>query len=178
MTEPNAAWSTPQPSPPTATGVVTISLLPAQIVSLVGGLLIVVGAWLDWVRADRESGLAFGLNAYDIPARFLLRDSGFIANRSGPTIGWLVLLLGIACIVAALTRAIAMLSLPAGVAALALAVWYALRLRNFVDNFGGFGPSFGEALGVGTIVVGIGGIVAAVGGVLSLTKRAPAAASS
>lgn len=170
---PETQWIESQTTAPSsASRGITITLLPGQLVALAGGILIVVGAWLDWVRPDREFGLALGFNAYDVPARFLFRDSGFVVNRGGPTIGWLVLLLGIASIVTALTRAITMLAMPAGVAALALAVWYALRLRNFVDNFGGFGPSFGDALGFGVIVVAIGGIVAAVGGVLSLTMRA------
>jgi hypothetical protein len=173
MTEPSAGWSTPAPSaPPTGAAGVTVTLLPPQLVSLIGGVLIMIGAWLDWVRPDRESGLAFGLKAYDVPARFLLRDSGFISNRGGPTIGWLVAIVGIAGIVVALTRPLTMLALPVGVAALAIALWYALRLRDFVRNFGGFGPSFGEALGFGAIVVAIGGIIAAVGGIMSLTGRA------
>jgi hypothetical protein len=170
---------TQAPEPPAvtaraATPGVTITLVPGQIVSLAGGVLVMVGAWLDWVRPDREFGPAFGLNAYDVPARFLFRDSGFALNRGGPTIGWLVAILGVVCIVAALTRVVAFLALPAGVGALALAVWYALRLRDLVQNFRGFGPSFGDALGFGSIVVGIGGIVAAVGGILSLTTRAAA----
>jgi len=175
MTEPNAGWSTTPSPPPTRAAGVTISLLPGQVVSLAGGVLVMVGAWLDWVRPDRDFGPPFGLSAYDVPARFLFRDSGFAVNRGGPTIGWLVAIVGVVCIVAALTRVIAMLALPAGVAALALAVWYALRLRNLVDNFGGFGPSFGDALGLGVIVVGLGGIVAAIGGILSLAARPPSA---
>jgi len=156
---------------------VTITLLPAQLVALAGGVVILVGAWLDWVRPDRRFGPAFGLNAYDVPIKFLLRDSGLFANRGGPAIGWLIALLGLGCIVAALVRPISLLALPGGLAALGLAAWYALRLRNFVEPFGDFGPGFGDALGLGAVVVALGGVAAAVGGILSITSR-PAVASS
>lgn len=163
----------PQPSP----GGVTITLLPAQLVALAGGVLILVGAWLDWFRPDREFGPAFGLNAYDVPVKFLFRDSGLFASRSGPAIGWLIALVGLGCIVAALVRPVSFLALPGGLAALGLAAWYALRLRHFVDPFGDFGPGFGDALGLGAVVVALGGVAAAVGGILSIRSR-PAVASS
>ena len=66
--------------------------------------MILVGAWLDWFRPDREFGPAFGLNAYDVPVKFLFRDTGLFLNRGAPTIGWLLLLVGLACVVAALAR--------------------------------------------------------------------------
>jgi hypothetical protein len=162
----------PRPS----SGGITITLLPPQLVALIGGVLVFVGPWLDWFRPDREIGSPFGLNAYDVPAKFLFRDSGIFLNRGGPALGFLIALVGLACIAAALARPMTVLALPAGAVAFVIAVWYALRLRDFVDPFGDFGPGFGDALGLGTIVVAIGGIVATVGGILSLTSR-PAVAS-
>jgi hypothetical protein len=162
----------PQPS----TGGVTITLRPPQLVALAGGVVILVGAWLDWFRPDREFGPAFGLNAYDVPVKFLFRDTGLFLNRGGPTIGWLLLLVGLACVVAALARPVSFLALPAGAIAFVVAVWYGLRLRNFLDPLGDFGPGFGETIGLGTIAVALGGIAAATGGILSITSR-PAVAS-
>ena len=163
--------------PKPSSGGVTITLLPPQLVALVGGVMILVGAWLDWFRPDRQfGGPAFGLNAYDVPVKFLFRDRGLFFDRGGPTIGWLLLLVGIVCVVAALARPVSFLALPGGVGAFGLAVWYALRLRDFLDPIGDFAPSFGETLGLGTIAVAVGGIVAAVGGILGTTGR-PAVAS-
>lgn len=161
--------------PTTASGI-TITLLPPQLVALIGGVLVLLGAWLDWFRPDRRFGPPVGLNAYDVPVKFLFRDSGIFLNRAGPAIGFLIALVGLACIAAALVRPMTILALPAGAVAVVIAVWYTLRLHDFVDQFGDFGPGFGDALGLGTIVVAIGGIVATVGGILSLTTR-PAVAS-
>jgi hypothetical protein len=161
-------------APRPSTGGVTITLLPAQLVALAGGVVILVGAWLDWVRPDRQFGPAFGLNAYDVPVKFLFRDSGLFFDREGPAIGWLILVVGIVCIVAALVRPVSFLALPGGLAALGLAAWYALRLRDLTK--GGFGPGFGDVLGLGAVVAALGGVAAAVGGILSLTSR-PAVAS-
>jgi hypothetical protein len=157
--------------PQTSTGGVTITLLPPQLVALAGGIVILVGAWLDWFRPDRQFGPAFGLTAYDVPVKFLFRDTGLFLNRGGPTIGWLLLLVGLACVVAALARPVSFLALPAGAIAFVVAVWYALRLRNFLDPLGDFGPGFADTIGLGAIAVALGGIAAAVGGVLSITRR-------
>jgi hypothetical protein len=159
----------PGDRPPTG---VTITLLPGQVVSLIGGVLVVVGGWLDWFRPSRELGSTLGLSAYDIPAQFLVRERAF-ADRGGPALGVLVFLLGVVCLIAALVRPIRVLALPAGAGALVLAAWYAWRLRDFLDGFGGFGPGFGDAIGAGTIVTGLGGVVALIGGILALTSRSP-----
>jgi len=39
-------------------------------------------------------GPAAGFSAYDVPARFLARDSGLFINRAGPSLGLLVFLVG------------------------------------------------------------------------------------
>lgn len=161
--------------PKSAPGGVTITLLPAQLMALAGGVVILVGAWLDWFRPDRRFGPAYGLNAYDVPVKFLFRDSGLFLHREGPTIGWLILLVGVACVVAALARPVSFLSLPGGVVAFGVAAWYALRLRDLTT--GGFGPDFGDVLGLGTIAVTLGGIAAAVGGILTLRGRSAVASS-
>ena len=163
--------------PRPASGGITITLFPPQLVALIGGVLVLLGTWLDWIRPDREDfGPAYGLNAFDVPIKFLFRDSGLFLNRGGPALGWLMALVGLACIAAALARPITVLALPAGAVAFVVAVWFALRLRDFLDPFGDFGPSFGDVFGLGPVVVAIGGITAAVGGILSLTMR-PAVAS-
>jgi hypothetical protein len=63
---------------------VTITLLPGQLVALAGGVLIVVSAWLDWIRPSRPFGPATGLSAYDVPAQFLVRNRGLFLSRTGP----------------------------------------------------------------------------------------------
>ncbi|MFL6243516.1 MAG: hypothetical protein ACJ73V_10905 [Acidimicrobiia bacterium] len=54
---PSAVWG-PPPAPPAAprSSGVTITLLPGQLVALAGGVLIVVSAWLDWIRPSRPFG--------------------------------------------------------------------------------------------------------------------------
>ena len=80
----------------------TITLLPAQLVALTGGVLIVVSAWLDWIRPSRPCGPAMGLSAFDVPAQFLVRNRGLFISRTGPSLGVLVFVLGAACLVGAL----------------------------------------------------------------------------
>jgi hypothetical protein len=144
---------------------VTITLLPGQLVALAGGVLVVVSAWLDWIRPSRPLGPAMGLSAYDVPAQFLVRDSGLFASRGGPSLGVLVLLLGAACLVAALVRPVAFLALPAGIGAVVLAVWWTIRFRSFSNG------TFDDLFGIGTVLVVIGGVAAIVGGILTLTGR-------
>jgi hypothetical protein len=151
---------------------VTITLLPGQLLALAGGVLVLVSGWIDWIRSsDARLGIPYGLSAYDIPARFLLRDSGLSFGTGGPAIGVSVFVLAIVCLVAALARPVSFLALPGGLGALALAVWFALRLRHFLEPGGEFFPSFRDTLGPGVIMLGVGGVFAIVGGIMSLTNR-------
>jgi hypothetical protein len=163
---PSAAWG-PPPGPPPAPsgGALTITLLPGQVVALAGGVLSVVSAWLDWIRPSRPFGPPMGFSAYDVPVQFLFRNSGLFVSRTGPSLGVLVFLLGAACMVAALVRPVRILTLPAGAGALVVAVWYALRLRNYASS------TFRDLLGVGTVVAVVGGLIAIVGGTLTLARR-------
>jgi hypothetical protein len=171
---PAAAWTAPADAPvtPRRSGV-TITLLPGQLLALAGGVLVLVSGWLDWLRpaGQRELGIPYGLSAYDVPARFLLRDSGLFRGTGGPSVGVFVVILAIVCLVAAFARPVNVLALPAGLGALALAVWFALRLRHFLDPGNEFVPGFGETLGPGVITLGLGGALAIAGGILSLTTR-------
>jgi len=144
---------------------VTITLLPGQLVALAGGVLIVVSAWLDWIRPTRPFGPAMGLSAYDVPAQFLVHNRGLFVSRTGPSLGVLVFLLGAVCLVAALVRPVRLLALPGGAGVLVVAVWYAIRLRGFGSG------SLRDLLGVGTVVALIGGVTAIVGGFLLLSHR-------
>jgi hypothetical protein len=144
---------------------VTITLLPGQLVALAGGVLVVVSAWLDWIRPSRPFGPAMGFSAYDVPAQFLVRDNGLFASRGGPSLGVLVFLLGAGCLIAALVRPVRVLALPAGIGSVVLAIWYALRLRSFASG------TFDDIFGVGTVVALIGGVVAIIGGILAVARR-------
>ena len=143
----------------------TITLLPGQLVALTGGVLIVVSAWLDWIRPSRPFGPRMGLSAYDVPAQFLVRNRGLFISRTGPSLGVLVFVLGAACLVGALVGPVRLLALPGGAGALVVAVWFAIRLRNFGSG------SLRDLLGVGTVVALIGGVIATVGGILTLARR-------
>jgi hypothetical protein len=169
--EASQAWAAPADAPRRSG--VTITLLPGQLLTLAGGVLVLVSGWLDWLRpaGQRELGIPYGLSAYDVPARFLLRDTGLFQGTGGPSIGVFVVLLAVVCLVAALVRPVGALAVPAGLGALALSIWYALRLRHFLEPGGEFFPGFGETLGPGVIALGIGGVLAIVGGVVSLTSR-------
>jgi hypothetical protein len=140
-------------------------VLPGQLVALAGGVLVVVSAWLDWIRPSRPFGPTMGISAYDVPAQFLVRDNGLFASRGGPSLGLLVLVLGAGCLIAALVRPVGVLALPAGLGSVAIAIWYTLRLRDFA------GGRFDDIFGVGTVVAVIGGVVAIIGGVLTVAKR-------
>jgi hypothetical protein len=89
---PSAAWGPPPGAPPTAgrTSGVTITLLPGQLVALAGGVLVVVSAWIDWIRPSRPFGPALGLSAYDVPAQFLVRNQGLFESRRGPSFAAIV----------------------------------------------------------------------------------------
>ena len=137
----------------------TITLLPGQLVALTGGVLIVVSAWLDWIRPSRPFGPAMGLSAYDVPAQFLVRNRGLFLSRTGPSLGVLVFLLGAACIVAAFVGPVRFLALPGGAGVLVI------RLRSYGSG------SLRDLLGIGTVVALIGGVTAIVGGFLSLSRR-------
>jgi hypothetical protein len=162
---PSAAWG-PAPIPPAARpSGVTITLAPGQLVALAGGVLVVVSAWLDWIRPSRPFGPAMGFSAYDVPVQFLVRDNGLFASRGGPSLGVALFIVGAACLVAALVRPVAFLALPGGIGAVVLAIWYAVRLRSFSSG------TFDDVVGVGAVVAVIGGVVAVVGGILALTRR-------
>ena len=171
---PSAEWSAPDAAPAGSPrrGGVTVTLLPGQLLALAGGVLVLVSGWIDWIRSsDARLGIPYGLSAYDIPARFLLRDSGLSFGTGGPALGVFVFVLAIVCLVAALARPVSLLALPAGLGALALAVWFALRLRHFLDPGSEFFPSFRDTLGPGVIMLGLGGALAIAGGLVSLTTR-------
>ena len=163
---PSAAWG-PPPAPPAApsSSGVTITLLPGQLVALAGAVLIIVSAWLDWIRPSRPFGPPMGLSGYDVPAQFLVRNRGLFLSRTGPSLGVLVFLLGAACLVAALVGPVRLLALPGGAGVLVVAIWYAIRLRSYGSG------SLRDLLGVGTVVALIGGVTAIVGGILSLSRR-------
>lgn len=165
---PSAAWGPPPGAPPSgparAAGV-TITFLPSQLVALAGGALIVVSAWLDWIRPSRPFGPATGFSAYDVPAQFLFLNRGLFESRRGPSLGLLIFFIGVVCLVAALVRPARFLALPAGIGSITLAVWYAVRLRN--DT----GSTFRDLLGAGVIVAAAGGVAAIVGGILAVTRR-------
>jgi hypothetical protein len=100
-----------------------------------------------------------------LPAQFLVRDNGLFAPRGGPSLGLLVFVLGAGCLIAALVRPVGVLALPAGLGSVAIAIWYALRLRSFASG------RFDDIFGVGTAVALIGGVVAIIGGILTVAKR-------
>ena len=93
-------------------------------------MLVVVSAWLDWIRPSRPFGPAVGFSAYNVPAQFLVRDNGLFVSRGGPSLGILVFLVGAACLVAALVRSASFLALPAGIGAVGAGVWYVIRLQS------------------------------------------------
>jgi hypothetical protein len=144
---------------------VTVTLVPAQLVVLAGGVLVVVSAWLDWIRPSRPFDPAVGFSAYNVPAQFLVRDSGLFASRGGPSLGVLVFLLGAACLVAALIRPVSFLALPAGIGGVGVGVWYVIRLQSST------GSTFRNLVGVGAFVAIIGGLIAVLGGILTLVRR-------
>jgi len=162
---PSASWGTPPGAPAPRPSGVTVTLLPGQLVALAGGVLVVVSAWLDWIRPSRPFGPAAGFSAYDVPAQFLVRDSGLFINRAGPSLGLLVFLVGATCLVAALVSPVAFLALPAGIGALGVGVWYVLRLRSYTAS------TFRDLIGVGAFVAIVGGLVAVLGGILTLVRR-------
>jgi hypothetical protein len=162
---PSAAWGPTPAAPAARPSGVTITLLPGQLVALAVGVLVVVSAWLDWIRPSRPFGPAMGFSAYDVPAQFLVRDNGLFASRGGPSLGVALFIVGAVCLVAAMVRPVAFLALPGGIGAVVLAIWYAVRLRSFS------GSTFGDIVGVGTVVAIVGGVVAVIGGILALTRR-------
>jgi hypothetical protein len=99
-----------------------------------------------------------------VPAQFLVRDQGLFASRGGPSLGVALFIIGAVCLVAALVRPVAFLALPGGIGAVVLAIWYAVRLRSFSNS------TFGDIVGVGTVVAIVGGVVAVIGGILALTR--------
>jgi hypothetical protein len=93
-----------------------------------------------------------------------VRDQGLFAS-AGPSLGVLVFLVGAACLVAALVHPLAFLALPAGIGAVVLTVWCAVRFRNYASG------TFDELFGVGIAVALVGDVLAIVGGILALTRR-------
>ena len=143
----------------------TITLGAGQLVTLAGGVLIVVSAWLDWIRPSRPFGPAMGFSAYDVPAQFLFRNRGLFESRSGPSLGLVIFVIGVVCVMAALVRPVGFLALLAGVGSTAFAIWYVVRLRDFADS------TFRDLVGVGALVAAVGGVAAIVGGILTLSRR-------
>jgi hypothetical protein len=72
---------------------------------------------------------------------------------------------GAACLVAAFVRPVSFLALPAGIGAVALAVWYVVRVQSYT------GSTFRDLVGVGAFVAIVGGLVAVLGGILTLVRR-------
>jgi hypothetical protein len=157
---------TSAPADPRATETRGPAIGLGPILAALGGLAFVLSSWLNWLGSFEGSDAA---SAYDAPARFLVDVD---SDLGGPSLGLLVLVVGIVVIVGAVVRGLGLLSLIGGVAALVIVVVFTFQLNRLVDdvNDAGIDVSLSDFLDFGEYVAAAGAVLAIVGGALSLRR--------
>jgi hypothetical protein len=133
---------------------------------LLGALMILGASMLSWSDLGSDTARAF-----DVPARFLLDRAQ--TERSGVSIGALLLVAGGLAIVGSLARKLRLLAVLGGVAVLVMTLLFTWRMRQVVDAVSSSDDQLVDVLGAGVSVALAGGIVTIVGAVLTFRKRAP-----
>jgi hypothetical protein len=171
---PPEATPPPPPPPPGAapapagTG---IAIGPAQILGIVGAVLVLIPTWLNWISVDLE-GFEIDYSAYQIPA-YILRDNTVDIPSGGLNLGVLTLLVAVVCIVGALVTAVRWLLLVGGILAVGIAADFLWQMNEITDDFeNSLGVEVGlfDIAGFAPLIALVGGIVAIVGGAMSLRR--------
>jgi hypothetical protein len=148
-----------------------LSIGPAQILGIVGGVLVLLSTWLNWISVDLE-GFKIEYSAYQIPA-YILRDNTVDIPSAGLNLGVLTFLVAVVCIVGALLAPVRWLLLVGGVIAVVIAVDFLWQMNLITDDFeDSLGVEVGlfDIAGFAPLIALVGGIVAIVGGAMALRR--------
>ncbi len=157
------ASALPAPPRPYRGGGVDRSAFPSLLALLIAGT-----TWLPWLKSPLASVFNFNgsgfertSNAWDLPARVIW---SYRTPRGGPSLGWVVLGLAVALLVASLAQVDIAARIIAALLAL-VAILYLVQLGRLVNDT----PSFGNAdfgvtdlAGIGVYVLVVLGLVAAI----------------
>ena len=145
-----------------------VAIGPAQILGIVGGVLVLISTWLDWIDFGH-----FDLNfsAYEIPA-YILRDNMTDIPAAGINLGVLTFVVAGVCILGALLAPVRWLMLVGGVVAFGIAVDFLWQMNLIADEFEDQGIDAGifDIAGFAPVIALVGGIVAIVGGAMALRR--------
>jgi hypothetical protein len=139
------------------------------IVALIGGIVFALSSWLNWLAGVR--GASEAASAYDAPARFLVDVD---AGLGGPSLGAVVLHVGVVVIIGAVVRGLGLLSVVGGLLGLVIVVLFSFQLNRLVDRVTQI-PALADAdltdfLDFGEYAAAVGAVLAIVGGLLSLRR--------
>jgi hypothetical protein len=176
-TPPSDATPPPPPPPPPSPAAAPaptgkgIAMGPAQILGVVGGAVVLVSTWLNWVSTDFED-LQVDFSAYEIPA-YILIDNTVNIPAAGINLGVLTFVIAAVCIVGALVAPVRWLMLVGGIVAVGIAVDFLWQMNllagDLEDNFGIDAGVF-DLAGFAPVIALVGGVVAIVGGALAFRR--------
>jgi hypothetical protein len=178
---PSAAWGTAGAGAaaaptggPRRTGGFRIG--PGQIVALVGGFVLFVSSWLQWLHVSVSVGqrsASLSYSSYRIPAHFLLDSQ---SNQGGMSLGILIAFLGVACmagaLLSALGRPLATAAIAAGGVSFLVMVLFFVQTGYAINALpASFEKGYFSVLRYGAIIAMLGAIATLVGGILSLVQK-------
>ncbi len=142
-------------------------LRPAQIVSLVGVVLLVVSGTRKWLDGNP------GITGFNVPAKFLV-DVEVV--QEGASIGALLVVIALVGAVGALVPQLRLLTVLAGLAALVAVGLFEYQLGDFADlarqdPFAGDDLGRTDLTGIGVYVAGAGGLALVAGALLTRPVR-------
>jgi hypothetical protein len=123
-----------------------------KALSCAGALLLALASVLSWLR-----GTGISQNSFDVPVKFLFDYE--ISSNSGPKVGWLLLALAVAVVIAVVKAAWPRLVRGLGGVAVAVAVLYVIQLQRLVSKAPG--ASLTDAVGFGVVAAAVGGALIA-----------------
>ena len=120
--------------------------------ALGGALLVLLSSILPWFRGGGTS-----TNAFDVQLQFLFDYK--TTSTGGLKVGWLLLALAIAIVVAVVKNADTRIVMGAGIGAIAVAALFGIQLQRFVSKVPG--ASLTDAIGFGVLLAAAGGALVA-----------------
>lgn len=144
-----------------------LSLSVRTITASVFGLAYLVSAWFNWLSFEGESA-----SAYEGPLRYLVDNT---ADQGGPSIGVVVLVLGLAIAATAVVRRLRVVTLVAALVALAVPVLFVVQTSLLVGDLRdvGFDGGVTDFLAIGSYGALVAALGAVVAGLLSLRRPSP-----